>query len=87
MKKGNKVLMGAMAGLLAANMSATDTLADQHATAEKEAKKPGFFQRMFDWGGDKDASAEKDPCGGKDGCASKDGHEAKSKDACGGKDG
>ena len=81
MDNKDKLMIGAMAGLLSLSVSSTDVFAEHHG-AEK-VKKQSFFSKIFNLGSDKKPDA-KDACGGRDGCGSEEGH---SKDACGGRDG
>jgi hypothetical protein len=101
MKNKDKILMGAMAGLLVLNVSSPQTLAEAKHNidmfSQKESK--GFFSKLFRKGTDKSNEAKKSvgkTCSGKDckdkdhakdACSGKDGCKSTEKDACSGKDG
>jgi hypothetical protein len=93
MNKREKLLVGAIAGLVTVGMTAAPVFAkssdSKSGTHMEKTVKSSFWSKLF--GGDKakDSCKGKDACSGKDGCKGKDGcpSKDKSKESCKGKDG
>ena len=88
MNTKNKLVLGAVAGLVTLGAATSPLFAGDTATdcTTCSTKKPGFFSRLFGGNSEKVVeTATKDACSGKDGCGSKD--KCSSKDSCSSKDG